>query len=113
MKRTHGSGHLYVKWGSYYGRWRGYDGRLVNKKIGKVQARGEKDGLTRAEAERGLRRLVEADASQAARSVSSSGPGPWTRPRTRFGNVSSSKASGLIPPQSRVDAARARLARTW
>ncbi len=30
-----------------------YDGRLVNKKIGKVRTRGDKDGLTRAEAERG------------------------------------------------------------
>jgi hypothetical protein len=67
MKRSHGSGHLYVKWGAYYGRWRGADGRFVNKKIGKVRTRGEKDGITRAEkdgitraeAERGLRRLVE------------------------------------------------------
>lgn len=61
MKRSHGSGHLYVKWGSYYGRWRGVDGRLINKRIGKVRNRGEKDGITRAEAERGLRRLIEAD----------------------------------------------------
>jgi hypothetical protein len=61
IKRFHGSGHLYVKWGSYYGRWRGVDGRFVNKKIGKVRKRGEKDGITRAEAERGLRRLVEAE----------------------------------------------------
>ena len=69
MKRSHGSGHLYVKWGSYYEKWRGYDGRLVNQKIGKVRARGEKNGLTRAEAERALRRLVEADATQDARPV--------------------------------------------
>ena len=61
VKRSHGSGHLYVKWGSYYGRWRGVDGRLINKKIGKVRTRGAKDGITRAEAERGLRRLVEAE----------------------------------------------------
>ena len=32
-----------------------------------LRARGEKDGLTRVEAERDLRRLVEADAAQAAR----------------------------------------------
>jgi len=69
VKRSHGSGHLYVKWGSYYEKWRGYDGRLVNQKIGKVRTRGEKNGLTRAEAERALRRLVEADATQDARPV--------------------------------------------
>jgi hypothetical protein len=61
MKRSHGSGHLYVKWGSYYGRWRGVDGRLINRKIGEVCRRGEKNFITRAEAERGLRRLVEAE----------------------------------------------------
>jgi hypothetical protein len=64
MKRPHGSGHLYVKWGSYYGRWRGVDGRFVNKKIGEVRRRGEKNGITRAEAERGLRRLVEAESQR-------------------------------------------------
>ncbi len=68
MKRSHGSGHLYVKWGSYYGRWRGVDGRLINKKIGKVRKRGEKDGITRADAERGLRRLVDAETRRPARS---------------------------------------------
>jgi hypothetical protein len=61
MKRSHGSGHLYVKCGSYYGRWCGVDGRLVNRKVGEVRKRGEKDGITRAEAERGLRRLIEAE----------------------------------------------------
>ena len=33
VKRSHGSGHLYVKYGSYYGRWRGVDGRLINRKM--------------------------------------------------------------------------------
>jgi integrase len=69
MKRSHGSGHLYVKWGAYYGRWRGEDGRFVNKKIGKVRTRGENDGITRAEAERGLRRLVEAESRRPAPAV--------------------------------------------
>jgi hypothetical protein len=72
VKRSHGAGHLYVKHGSYYGRWRGVDGRLVNKKIGKVRQRGESDGITRADAERGLRRLVEAEISAAATRCSSS-----------------------------------------
>jgi hypothetical protein len=50
VKRSHGSGDLYVKHGSYYGRWRGVDGRLINKKIGKVRTRGEKDGISAAAA---------------------------------------------------------------
>ena len=66
MKRSHGSGHLYVKHGSYYGRWRGADGRFVNKKIGEVRGRGEKDEITPAEAERGLRGLVEAESRRPA-----------------------------------------------
>ena len=46
-------GQLYVKWGAYYGRWTSPDGRRVNRRIGKIRARGESDGLTRTEAERG------------------------------------------------------------
>ena len=69
VKRSHGAGHLYVKHGSYYGRWRGSDGRLVNKKIGKVRQRGQSDGITKAEAERGLRRLVEAETRRPASSA--------------------------------------------
>jgi integrase len=74
VKRSHGSGHLYVKHGSYYGRWRGLDGRLVNKRIGKVRTRGQKDGITRADAERGLRRLVEAETRQPAPTPSERSP---------------------------------------
>ncbi len=61
MKRPHGTGTLYVKWGSFYGRWTAPDGRRANRRIGKVRARGEPDGLTRTEAERGLRRLIEVE----------------------------------------------------
>ena len=64
MARPHGTGQLYVKYGAYYGRWRAPDGRLLNRRIGKVRARGESDGLTRAQAERGLRRLIEAESSR-------------------------------------------------
>src|ERR1035441_3817035 len=58
-KRSHGTGHLYEKWGSYYGRWRTSDGRLLNRKIGKVRSVGERDGLTRTPGERGFRRILE------------------------------------------------------
>jgi hypothetical protein len=59
MKRPHGTGRLYVKWGSYYGRWRLADGRYVNRGSAKMRQRGESDGLTRRDAERALCRLVE------------------------------------------------------
>ncbi len=58
-RRSHGTGHLYEKSGSYYSRWRTSDGRLLNRKIGKVRSIGERDGLTRTQAEREFRRLQE------------------------------------------------------
>jgi integrase len=58
-RRTHGTGHLYEKHDSYYGRWRTGDGRLLNRKVGKVRSVGERDGLTRTQAEREFRRLQE------------------------------------------------------
>jgi hypothetical protein len=59
MRRTYGSGHLYVKSGAYYVRWRAPNGRYLNRRVGKMRTRGKNDGLTRAEAERAARRLVE------------------------------------------------------
>jgi len=64
MKRPHGAGHLYVKWGTYYGGWRTADGRQLHRRIGKVRGRGSSDGLTRAQAERALRRLVDSESSR-------------------------------------------------
>jgi integrase len=61
QRRSHGTGHLYEKHGSYYGRWRTADGRLLNRKVGKVRSVGERDGLTRTQAEREFRRLQEAE----------------------------------------------------
>jgi integrase len=60
-RRSAGTGHVYEKWGSYYGRWRTSDGRLLNRKIGKVRSVGERDGLTHTQAEREFRRLQEAE----------------------------------------------------
>jgi integrase len=60
-RRNAGTGHLHQKWGSYYGRWRTPDGRLLNRKIGRVRTPGARDGLTRAHAEREFRRLQEAE----------------------------------------------------
>jgi integrase len=62
-KRDYGTGSIYVdqKRNAYYGRWRTADGRKLNRKIGAVRARGESDGLTRAEAERRFRKMQEAE----------------------------------------------------
>ena len=60
-KRGRGTGHLYEKWGSYYGRWRALDGRNVNRIVGPVRSPGSRDGLTRAQAERAFRRLQDAE----------------------------------------------------
>ena len=61
-KRDYGTGHLYIKQGSYFGRWRGPDGRLVNRKVGPVRSVGARGGgLTRVQAERELRRIRDAE----------------------------------------------------
>src|SRR4029077_1750330 len=38
------------------------DGRLLNRRIGHVRTPGERDGLTRAQAERAFRRVMEEEA---------------------------------------------------
>ena len=58
-KRSYGTGHVYEKYGSFYGRWRAPDGRLLNRRIGRVRVQGTTDGLTRAQAERYFRKLQE------------------------------------------------------
>jgi len=60
-KRGRGTGHLYEKWGSYYGRWRTLDGRFLNRRVGPVRTPGESDGLTRSQAERDFRRIQDAE----------------------------------------------------
>ena len=58
-KRTYGTGHLYQKSGSFYGRWRTSDGRLLNRRVGRIRSQGTTEGLTRAGAERYFRKLQE------------------------------------------------------
>ena len=64
MKRPYGAGHIYEKWGSYYGRWRTADGRHLNRRIGPKRSRGGSDGLTRAEAEQAFRRIQAEEAAR-------------------------------------------------
>src|SRR4051812_7720710 len=62
MGRSYGTGRLYIKSGAYYGRWRTPDGRYLNRRIGKIRQRGARDGVTRTEAERAMRQLMDAEA---------------------------------------------------
>ena len=63
-RRHHGTGRIYVKWGSYYGRW-AVDGRKVNRKLGRARQPGSRDGLTKREAEAVLRRMMSEVAAPA------------------------------------------------
>jgi hypothetical protein len=108
MRRAQGSGHLYVKWGPYYVRWRAVDGRNLNRRVGAVRTRGAADGLTRAEAERAARRLVEADAlrrppepARRSRTVDevpmSCGTGSrWKAPDCRIARTASRCSSSML-----------------
>jgi integrase len=58
-KRSYGTGQLYEKHGSYYGRWWTLDGRQPNRRIGPVRTPGSNDGLTRAQAEAAFRRMQD------------------------------------------------------
>lgn len=64
MKRPYGSGQIYEKWGSYYARWRGPDGKRHNRKLGLKRTSGNADGLTRPQAEQALRRVVAEEAAK-------------------------------------------------
>jgi hypothetical protein len=63
-RRPYGAGTLYVKAGSWYGRWR-IAGRRVNRRLGPVRKPGTREGLTRPQAERELRRRMEQEHAMA------------------------------------------------
>jgi integrase len=61
-RRSYGTGRLYTRTDrngreSWYGKWHA-NGRRVNRKVGPKRSPGGRDGLTRAQAERELRRLM-------------------------------------------------------
>ncbi len=61
-RRTYGTGSLYESRGAWYGRWRDVTGAQFNRKIGKRRSAGERDGLTKSQAEAKLRDLIQAEA---------------------------------------------------
>jgi Stage II sporulation protein E (SpoIIE)/Phage integrase, N-terminal SAM-like domain len=67
-RRPYGTGTLYQKVGSWYGRWLA-GGRRMNRCLGPVRQPGTSDGLTRSQAERELRRRMEQEHATAATSA--------------------------------------------
>jgi integrase len=59
-KRSYGSGSLHPYRGAWYGKWRVGD-RQVKRRLGAIRAPGSRDGLTRRQAERELRRRIESE----------------------------------------------------
>lgn len=57
-RRPRGSGQLLVRYGNYYGKWATGEQR-VQRKLGPVRSTGTREGLTRSQAERELRRQME------------------------------------------------------
>jgi len=65
-RRAYGTGTLQVVGRSWIGAWYGPDGRRVRRKVGDVRTEGRADGLTKAQAERALRRMRELDSPPVA-----------------------------------------------
>jgi integrase len=61
-RRSYGTGSLRMVGGSWYGP----DGRRIKRKIGPARTPGERDGLTRPQAEKELRRIRDAEAGTIA-----------------------------------------------
>ena len=59
-KRSYGTGSIYVKAGNWYGRWWVGDQR-VKRKLGTVRDPGSRTGLTKSQAEREMRRRMDAE----------------------------------------------------
>ena len=59
-KRANGAGSIYIKHGSYYGRWLTPGRGRTNRRLGSVRRPGTAFGLTRTQAERRLRELMAA-----------------------------------------------------
>src|SRR2546429_7751235 len=56
-RRGYGTGSLRVIGRSWVGSWYGADGRKIMRKVGPARTPGERDGLTRAQAEERFRKM--------------------------------------------------------
>ena len=64
-RRGYGTGSLRVIGQSWIGSWYGPDGRKIRRKVGPARTAGERDGLTKAQAEERFRRMRGADETTA------------------------------------------------
>ncbi|MFN8203589.1 MAG: site-specific integrase [Solirubrobacteraceae bacterium] len=64
-KRAYGSGSIVVKGQTYYGKWRWPDGRQVKRALGPIRQPGSREGLTKAQAEARLRKLMAEEVAPA------------------------------------------------
>src|ERR1700722_11180478 len=60
-RRGYGTGSLKRVGGSWIGSWYGPDGRKLRRKVGPARTPGERDGLTKAQAEQRFRKMREAE----------------------------------------------------
>jgi integrase len=60
-RRGYGTGALRVEGRSWIGSWYGADGRKTRRKVGPARSPGERDGLTKAQAEERFRRMRNVD----------------------------------------------------
>ncbi len=60
-RRGYGTGSLRVEGRSWVGSWYGADGRKIRRKVGPARTPGERDGLTKAQAEERFRKMRDAD----------------------------------------------------
>ena len=58
-KRSYGTGSLMIRRGKWFGQWWA-NGRQVGKVVGPVRTPGAREGLTKPQAERELRRIIDA-----------------------------------------------------
>ncbi len=65
-RRAYGTGTLRVVGRSWIASWYGPDGRRIQRKVGPARSEARADGLTKAQAERVLRRMREIDAPRPA-----------------------------------------------
>ncbi len=56
-RRSYGTGSLFTHRGAWYGQWR-VGGRVIKRKIGAKREPGDREGLTRTQAESRLRQLI-------------------------------------------------------
>jgi hypothetical protein len=65
-RRGYGTGSLRVESSSWIGSWYGADGRKIRRKVGPARTPGERDGLTKSQAEERFRKMRDAERPRAS-----------------------------------------------